>query len=270
MPTGMRPLRRAPPYPFLRGLFMTRTSSLAALAFLSALLVLAALTLPSCAEDDAGQDDNLPTLPVVSGCTPRCGSDQLCVREQGESVCRTKNCGESVCAAAAVCEAGACVFPERTCDPACAAGQTCVYGNCITSWTPTNVCDPLLECRRACGTDTRCLAACDRSQSTACSSCRSTITRCEGRQSPACTANAIDCCVAEYCSCFPGSDECSGRPCDGCWNRYQDDQAGLERCVQQNALCADCLSPYFDCLDGGGTEASCQSLLCNCLTTCPP
>lgn len=241
-----------------------RTSTLRSALWWVSLLSL--VFLASCDEDDdpAGPSSS-PELTPSTRCNPDCPSSQRCVLSAGAPTCLAPNCGNRVCASSAVCQDGTCVFPERTCSPACGTGEVCVYGNCITAWTPSNVCMPLLQCRSLCGTDTSCLSACDRSQSTECGQCRSQITSCESQRGCG-TANAVDCCPTEYCACFPGVDSCSDTPCDACIAQNPEGGAGLIACIEDSPICNTCLQPFFDCVDRTGSEDACQEEFCACAT----
>lgn len=228
-----------------------------------------------------GCDDDLfdtgpqnPTLRPSDACEPACTGDTVCVEtgevSSGEPVtgCFAPECPVEdpidVCAPGASCVEGECRF-ESLCDPACDTGEHCVFESCITDYNAANICDPLAECRRACGPDSTCLGACERDQSTTCTDCLDDLQRCEARES--CDANAQGCCTEDFCSCFPSASGCGAPPCDVCVDACGDDTACFNNCVEDEPACSVCLQDFFDCSeDADDPNTECRDEFCACAT----
>lgn len=229
------------------------------------LLGLAIAQVAGCADDDDLTGG--PTLPPSTDCPP-CPAGRTCVLQDGVSLCLAPNCGDAVCAEGAACVDGQCQFVDRVCNPECDSGQICVYGNCITEYSTTNVCDPWQECERRCvrptgGVDAVCLAACETSRSGTCLGCLDQLQTCESREN--CVGSATDCCPERFCACFPENPGCSDTPCDICY-RESDDSATFQACINDTPACSSCLQPFSTCRDAGGSTADCIDELCLCLS----
>ena len=234
------------------------------------LLALAALLLSAC--DELGDEGGTgAALTPSTRCSPACTGELVCViDESGVPTCLqpTEGCRPDVCAQGAVCAEGVCTFQDRDCPGGCASGQTCIYGNCITSYTSTNACAPLDECRARCGLDVICIQRCEDAASRSCNECRQQLGRCEAREN--CEANATTCCADSFCGCFPTNPGCSDTPCDLCVLEADGDGQVLEECIADTPSCSSCLQPFFNCRDDldnpGDAPVACQSELCSCIS----
>jgi hypothetical protein len=207
-------------------------------------------------------------------CDPPCGPGFECgLNSAGESRC-LEVCGNQVCADNQECDTAAaggpvCRTPVRTCP----AGQISVSGNCIPQFTATNVCTPYLHCTQQCAASLACVQECRNAAPAACTSRLDAIVACSTRNN--CDASRFNenCCPQEFCAAYPGSPFCaSSARCSFCF-----DSAGLGtgldsgfftrffRCAEGQVPCNQCLAPYNQCRQGGGTAAACVDQLCDCL-----
>lgn len=204
-----------------------------------------ALAVTACADEECGRI---------------CPPGQMCVLDNGVELCLEANCGGIACAPGTQCVNDVCV-EDQACT-GCAADQHCVSGVCVDRYTSSNICDPLRGCRRECGTNIRCLDACEADTSATCASCLDTLGSCEQRQD--CDSGAVNgCCENEFCSCFPSAPGC-GRVAD-CLECQQDcsNVACFNECRRTDLACNLCLQPFDECrADTGGT---CQAEFCDCL-----
>ncbi len=216
----------------------------------TAALALAGL-LGACSDDDT--------------CTLPCPSGQVCVNDGGEQLCLVPDCGDQVCGAGEECVGGTCSAATSECSADCDAGTHCVSESCIADYTASNVCDPLRECRRACGTDAFCLDACEDDSSGQCETCRGIIADCESDNG--CRADANNgCCEDEYCDCFPGDPECGNvAACIECQRDCGDDATCFSDCRRGDAACNVCLQPFDRCAEGAGGAGACVEQFCDCL-----
>lgn len=193
-------------------------------------------------------------------CFPLCPANFVCAAgNDGSSVCLPR-CGNTVCTESQSCENNVCVGGASvTCGP----GEHAVSNVCVPNYTTSNVCDPWRECRSECGTNLTCLQACESDRSSSCATCASTLSSCESRNN--CTSGAYveNCCFDAFCDCYPSHPNCGNvPPCDECDEECGNDAACLNRCIQGEPACAECLGPYFECRDSGG--ANCNALAASC------
>lgn len=219
--------------------------------FFTGSLALAFGALIACADDEADCGGPCPSGFV-------CGFDS-----DGVSACLPA-CGDTYCQDGETCEAGECVV-SNTCSPACGASEHCVGGNCIADYTNDNVCDPLRECRRACGTSASCLAACDADRSSACDACLDDLLSCEERDNCASGPYEFDCCHDDFCACFRDHPACGNvPPCEECAEEAGDDIRVFEECASNEPACSNCLEPLDDC-DSDPDPAACErAVFCDC------
>jgi hypothetical protein len=214
------------------------------LAFLSLLTM--ALVVTGCGDEEI--------------CSRQCPPGQVCVISGGEELCLEANCGGVACLPGTICVNDQCV-DDIECT-GCTADQHCVYGVCVDDYTADNVCDPLRQCRLGCGTNIRCLNACESDASASCSTCLQTLGSCERRES--CEAGAANnCCESEFCTCFPATPGCGlTAACLSCQLECDGDFACFNECSPTDLACSRCLRPFDECREAGGT---CEEELCDCL-----
>lgn len=244
----------------------------------SLLTILGCLFLLFGCSPEEGQVDGDPARTASDLCSPACtGRNMGCFFDEEpcdsppcvgcyERTCPPENPIQS-CVSGAICDGSICTFP-RVCNPDCASGKHCVAGLCIPNYTPNNVCDPLENCRNQCGPNTGCLDSCERDRGPTCRTCISELQTCEQREG--CLASATGCCADTYCKCYPGSSECSGKPCASCWNNCQSASnvtACFNQCANTSAACAACLQPFNanPACKTANPPAECEDLFFGCI-----
>lgn len=197
-------------------------------------------------------------------CSRVCPAGQACVLDSGQELCLAASCGGQACAPGTVCQDNQCVS-DASCT-GCTSGQHCVSGVCVDDYTGANVCDPLRQCRRGCGTGARCLDACEDDQSNTCTECLDIVAACESAQS--CDSGAVNnCCETEFCDCFPSAPGCGNvSDCFECQADCDGDTSCFNQCREADLACNLCLQPFDDCVeDNGGDRSQCVPQLCDCL-----
>jgi|GEM_PF-837156 len=216
-------------------------------------LAVGALTFAACPDDGspAGtgciSDDSCPTGTICNAgiCATSCindsfcGAGQICAQVNGQGVCITPTCSDSLpCAAGLECIQGQCQQPSTTLcsnDDECATGETCVAGSCEP--TVVGSCDPACT-----GTD-----ICDATTN----ACRP----CEGAECPAsdCTVDGCD----PGFTCNTGTGLCeedvvvSGVACGACTNSDECGGGGW-KCIPVGGanICAPPCGTSDDCETG--------------------
>lgn len=204
----------------------------------------AAAFVASCADDEE--------------CTLSCPSGFVCGFQADGSEGCFESCGGVACEVGETCQDGVCTGGGTV---TCGSGEHAVAGQCVPNYTASNVCDPLRSCRRSCGTSVSCQDACEADQSDTCSTCLDDRIACETAND--CSADGYgDCCVDEFCDCFPSHPACGNvPPCEECATECGDDAGCFSSCAEDEPACAECLQPFFDCREGGGT---CEQELIDC------
>lgn len=256
---------------------MKKAPSLILPKTLFTLLSLSLLILVVACGDDPFLGGERSTLPSATNCT-QCNPGEECFElESGESSCLFPDCQNdtTVCAIGFSCNASSDRCEKIECPGGCDAGTHCVFGTCIADYTSENVCSPLFNCREACqDTDElqACISVCQRDVSATCSTCLNERSTCERRDS--CNANATNCCVDEYCDCFPNNPDCldPGAPdCETCAETCRgasNPDRCLSNCAEQVIPCSTCLEPFTACSDGvpsAQVEVECRDEFCDCI-----
>jgi hypothetical protein len=212
-------------------------------------------TLLGCIEDDG---EGGPTLPVSDACPTDCGA-LSCYLRDGVPSCLEANCGSDRCADGATCVGGTCEFVDTpTCAPSCGAGTHCVYGNCIPDYASSG-CDPLRVCRKLCGSDLVCLAACEDDQSASCTALLDDLADCE-RSNECDSGPYASCCATDFRRTFPQSPAFSDTPCRECVEVFCGTETScLNDCFNDEQACSGCLRDTC-----GGTGDVCDQGYSTC------
>ncbi len=226
---------------------MTTRSATFALLALPALAAVAALLFASCEED-------------LLVCDPPCPASLVCATgDDGLPACLPP-CGNTVCTGGQTCVNNVCTGGGTV---TCPTGEHAVANVCVPNYTTSNVCDPWRFCRADCGTSASCLQACEADRSASCEQCATSLASCESRSNCRSGAYVEDCCFDEFCDCYPGHPNCGNvPPCDECDDECGNNTACLNACIQGEPACANCLQPFFDCRDSGGSN--CEALAADC------
>lgn len=236
-----------------------------------------ALFASGCGDDVFGGDGD-STLPESNRCAQSCEDGAKCFEFENGPACVFPECenNTAVCAVGYNCDPQTDTCEKPVCEGGCEPGSHCVYGNCIFDYNAENVCAPLLNCRTACQTSDdiqECVSVCQRDASRSCRSCLDTQGRCEERNN--CNANASNCCVNEYCTCFPSAAGCldpDAPPCEGCADACRsasNPERCLSNCAEQVIECSTCLRPFSECSEDvppSQVNTECRDEFCDCVT----